>query len=90
MLVYDVISFFHSWLEIRQIHGVFFEVLDLHFSLLFHLLPVDANGEILEVLWVVTFALMLVESLLADIILVPLLHLTPDIKHEHGLVIFVP
>lgn len=63
------------------------EITHLHLSLEFHLFPVDTGWEDRLLGWVTGHHLL---SLIDDLVLVELFHLSPDIKLEHGLVVLIP
>ena len=72
-----------------EIDGLILKFLDFYFSLVSENSPVNGHTKVLGVT-LLAIHLHLMESLLGDIVLVPLFHFSPDIEHEHRLVIFVP
>lgn len=66
---------------------VLLELAHFHLSLVSHLLPIDTGGENGLLGWVASHHVL---SLVNDLVLIELLHLTPDIKLEHGFMVLEP
>ena len=81
----------HNGLYIFEGQILLLEILEIDLALLAEHFPVDTNTKVCGVGRVgTTLELRLIPSLLADILLIPLFHLVPNIELEHGLVVAEP
>ena len=72
-----------------KLHLLIFKFFNFKFPLVLENLPVNGHTQV-GVIRLLSLHLGCVKSLFADVILVPLLHLSPHVKHKHGFVVLIP